>query len=276
MKWRKVFQPWAAAVPNSIAATDSKIYVTNGSNDSLSVIDAKTFQIISTIPLRLCPEFGNVRGHIPFGLVLSPDGKRLYVAEAGINAIAVIDTDTEKLVGRIPTCWFPSKVQISPDGKTLYTASAKGYGAGPNGGKNVVISLGEKGPGEMMKGAVAIIPIPPDTELARLQQQIVTNTVKMEKITVDEKSPDNNPMPPFPNACESPIKHVVYITKENRTFDQVFGELEGANADPSIANYGMNVTIIDSGTKYEHVNIMPNHQRPGPAIQCSRQFLLRF
>ena len=247
--------------PNSIAASDTKVYVTNGSNDSISVIDAKSQKVISTIPLRLCPEFEHLRGHIPFGLTLSPDGKRLYVAEAGINAIAVIDTASEKLIGRIPTCWFPSKVQISPDGKTLYAASAKGYGAGPNGGKNVVISLNETGPGEVMKGTVSIIPIPSDEELAKLQQQVVNNTVKTGKIVIDEKDIANNPMPPFPKAYQSPIQHVVYITKENRTFDQVFGELEGANGDPSIANYGKNVSLTIAGKKVEHINVMPNHQR---------------
>ena len=75
------------------------------------------------------------RGVIPFGLALSPDQKRLYVAESGINAVGVINVSDQKVIGHIPTGWFPSKLKVSKDGKKLIIANAKGYGSGPNGGK---------------------------------------------------------------------------------------------------------------------------------------------
>ncbi len=249
--------------PNSLAATEDRVYVTNGNNDSISVIDAKTFQVISTIPLRLCDELKHLRGHIPFGLVLSPDGRRLYVAEAGINAIAVIDTKTEKLIGRIPTAWFPTKARVSPDGQTLYVANGKGFGAGPNGGRDFQLGPGGTGVGELMKGVIQIIPVPNDDELKKGLRRVVDNTVKIETVTVDENAPDRNPIPPFPGAYESPIKHVVYITKENRTFDQVYGEFPGVKGDPTLADLGRNVTVTNTnlGLRHEKVNVMPNHQR---------------
>ncbi|MEZ4953239.1 MAG: hypothetical protein R2825_06660 [Saprospiraceae bacterium] len=66
---------------------------------------------------------------------MSPDQKRLYVAEAGINAVSVIDAENLEVLGHIPTGWFPSKLKVSPDGKQLIVANAKGFGSGPNGGK---------------------------------------------------------------------------------------------------------------------------------------------
>lgn len=249
--------------PNSLAATETRVYVTNGNNDSITVIDAKSFEVVSHIPLRLCDELKHLRGHIPFGLTLSPDGHRLYVAEAGINAVAVIDTETETLIGRIPTAWFPTKVRISPDGKTLYVANGKGFGAGPNGGKDFQLGPGGTGVGELMKGVIQIIPIPSEDELKKGLQRVVENTVKIESVSVDPAAPDRNPVPPFPGAYESPIKHVVYITKENRTFDQVYGEFPGANGDPTLADLGRDVTVTnaDLGQRHEKVNVMPNHQR---------------
>ncbi len=86
------------------------------------------------------PRVKSFRGIIPFGLAVSPDEKRLYVAESGINAIAVIDIPTLKVLGHIPTGWFPSKVKMTPDGKHLVVANAKGFGSGPNAGPNFDLS----------------------------------------------------------------------------------------------------------------------------------------
>lgn len=73
---------------------------------------------------------------IPFGLAVTPDEKRLFVTEAGINAVGVIDLPTFKVIGHIMTGWFPSKLKITPDGKNIVVTNAKGYGSRPNGRKN--------------------------------------------------------------------------------------------------------------------------------------------
>src|SRR6478736_2974768 len=112
--------------PNSIVATENFVYVSNGNNDNISVIDAKQNKVIESINLKLDDRLGTLRGVIPFGLTLSPDRKRLYVAEAGINAVGVINIDNNKVMGHIPVGWFPSKLRITPDGKQLVVANAKG------------------------------------------------------------------------------------------------------------------------------------------------------
>ncbi|MBC8151998.1 MAG: hypothetical protein H7Z72_03725, partial [Bacteroidetes bacterium] len=129
--------------PNSVVATDQYVFASNGNNDCVSVIDVKTNKVIKNIALSPDARLGNLRGVIPFGLALSPDNNRLYVAESGINAVAVIDVPTLTVVGHLPTGWFPSKLKVSPDNKKLIVANAKGYGSGPNGGKS--FKLGPQG-----------------------------------------------------------------------------------------------------------------------------------
>ena len=153
--------------PNSVVATDQYVFVSNGNNDCVSVIDVKTSKVLKNIALSpdqiVGPDrLGNLRGIIPFGLALSPDQKRLYVAEAGINAVAVIDVPTLAVLGHIPTGWFPSKLKVSPDAKKLIVANAKGYGSGPNGGRT--FQLGPKGSyiGSLMNGTVSVMDIPTD------------------------------------------------------------------------------------------------------------------
>jgi YVTN family beta-propeller protein len=120
--------------PNSVVATEKYVFVSNGNNDCISVIDVQKDTVIQNIYLKPEPRLSRLRGVIPFGLALSPDGKRLYVAESGINAIGVIEVETRKVLGHIPVGWFPAKLQVSRDGKKLIVANAKGFGSGPNGG----------------------------------------------------------------------------------------------------------------------------------------------
>ncbi len=135
-----------------MVATDNYVFVSNGTNDNISVISIEKDTVINTIYLKPEKRIKQFRGVIPFGLALSPDQKRLYVAESGINAIAVIDVESFKVLGHIPTGWFPSKVEVSKDGKNLIVANAKGYGSGPNGGAN--FDQGPEGSyiGSLMKG----------------------------------------------------------------------------------------------------------------------------
>jgi YVTN family beta-propeller protein len=108
------------------------------------------------------------RGVIPFGLDISPDQQRLYVCESGINAVAVIDIPTMKVIGHIPTGWFPAKLKVSKDGKKLIVTSAKGFGSGPNGGPT--FNKMERGSyiGNLMLGTVSIIDIPSDEALGEV------------------------------------------------------------------------------------------------------------
>jgi DNA-binding beta-propeller fold protein YncE len=248
--------------PNSVVATERFVFVSNGSNDSISVLDAESGNRLHDIDLALDPRVSKLRGLIPFGLALAPDGKRLYVAEAGINAVAVVDIAAEppRLLGHIPTAWFPSRVAVSPDGKTLYVANAKGIGSGPNAGPGH--RPGDPtGVGDLMRGYLEIVPLPEtDEELAALTKKVVDNNVRFVPRDEDPR-PEGHPVPPAPKTWKSPIKHVIYVTKENRTYDEVFGALPGGRGDAELCRNGrpIEVTNEDGSRKVQNVLVMPNH-----------------
>jgi YVTN family beta-propeller protein len=242
--------------PNSLVATNDFVFVSNGNNDNISVIDVKENKVVKNIELKVDERLGNLKGVIPFGLALSPDNSRLFIAEAGINAVAVIDVASKKLIGHLPTGWFPSKLKVSPDGKQLIVVNAKGFGSGPNGGKE--FKAGPEGSyiGSLMKGTVSIIDIPADSSLARHTNQVVSNNFSFRKQTANE-----NPIPEFSKQKESPIKYIVFISKENRTYDEVFAQVKHGNGDSTLARFGKNATVVnESGNKkIAHVTVMPNH-----------------
>ena len=250
------------ASPNSLVATDQYVFVSNGNNDCISVIDFEQDTVIKNIFLHPDVRLANFRGVIPFGLAVSPDQQTLYVAESGINAVGVIDIPSLEVKGHIPVGWFPSKLEVTPDGKRLLAANAKGYGSGPNGGRD--FTPGEEGTyiGNLMFGSVTLMDLPNEAKLKELTDQVIQNNFRFSK--VDEKSlaiRGNNPVPLFPKASETPIRHIVFISKENRTYDEVFGQLKGGNGDPSLARYGVNQSFVNrAGTaRVENADVMVNH-----------------
>jgi YVTN family beta-propeller protein len=163
-------------------ATDQYIFVSNGNNDCVSVIDARSNTMLNNIYLKLEPRLGNLRGAIPFGLAISPDQQRLYVAAAGINAVAVVDVPQSRVLGYLPTAWFPAKLAVSNDGKQLMVANAKGYGSGPNGGVNFQPGPEGSNIGKLMKGTVSILDIPGDEQLANFTEKVRNNNYKFFKL----------------------------------------------------------------------------------------------
>jgi YVTN family beta-propeller protein len=262
------------ASPNSLAATSRYVFVSNGTNDNISVIDLGHDTIAREIPLKLHKAVSHFRGVIPFGLAVSPDQKRLYVAESGINAIGVIDIPTMKVMGHIPAGWFPSKLKVSPDGKTLVVSNAKGYGSGPNGGKT--FKEGKEGSyiGNLMKGSVSVMKIPEDKELEQLTQQVIDNNYRIEPYEKVKAERGDNPIPVYGGEKESPIKYLVFISKENRTYDEVFGQLEKGDGDASIARYGHHATFSNrnESVKIEDVTVMPNHLKLASEFAISDNF----
>ncbi len=247
--------------PNSMVATDKYVYVSNGNNDNISVIDAKTDSVVSTIALKLDERLGNLRGVIPFGLAVSPDQKRLYVAEAGINAVGVVDIETQQVLGHIPTGWFPSKLKVTPDGKQLIVSNAKGYGSGPNGGKNFKPAFDHPSAdyiGALMLGTVSVINIPDDAALSELSTKVIVNNFSFEEVPTSD---DKSPIPVYNREKKSPIKYIVFISKENRTYDQVYGQLTSGKGDSSLAVYGANVSFTNrkKTMKVDNATVMPNH-----------------
>ena len=246
--------------PNSLVATDKHVYVSNGSNDSITVINARNGWRQKDIELEFCPAAHGLRGMIPFGLALSPDRQTLYVAEAGINAVGVVRLKDNKVLGHIPTAWFPSKLAVSPDGKHLYVACAKGLGSGPNDGPNHAAG-DSTSIGALMRGYVEVLDLPESQEaLDALTAKTIANNVELYPRARDGRA-EGHPVPPAPKAWKSPIKHVIYITKENRTYDEIFGAWPGGRGDANVCRLGkpIDVSNKDNGRTVKNVVLMPNH-----------------
>ncbi len=257
--------------PNSIVAAGNYIFISNGSNDNIAVLDSRKQKVVTHIKLIPEPLLAGKRGIIPFGLAVSPDEKRVYVAESGINAIGVIDAESLKVLGHIPAGWFPAKLEVSPDGKKLVVANAKGYGSGPNGGRS--FASGPEGSyiGSLMKGTVEIIDIPTPDQLQVYTKQVIDNNFRIDKTSspgFDLRA--ENPIPLFPKQKESPIKHIVFISKENRTYDEVFGQVNCGKGDSTLARFGANVSFTskDKTRSVENATVSPNH------LSLAREFAI--
>jgi len=263
------------ASPNSLVATDDYVFVSNGTNDNVSVISIEKDTVVNTIYLKPDKRMKQFRGVIPFGLALSPDNQRLYVACSGMNAVAVVDTKALRTIGYIPTGWFPAKLKVSHDGKQLIIANAKGFGSGPNGGSAFERTQEGSYIGSLMKGTVQVLDIPSDQELDAYTKQVVSNNFHFEKADSEKFAwRKNNPVPLYPGEKESPIRHIVFISKENRTYDEVFGQLENAKGDPELARYGTGVSFRNSkGTdSVQNADVMVNHLKLARDFAVSDNF----
>jgi len=260
--------------PNSLVATSDYVFASNGNNDNISVIDIREDKIVKEISLKPDKALKQFRGVIPFGLALSPDEKHLFVAEAGINAIGVINLPSFKVAGHIPAGWFPSKLKVTPDGKRIIVANAKGFGSGPNGGKN--FREGAEGTyiGNLMKGTVSIIDIPSAKELKKMTARVLDNNFSREKANDVLKTRKDNPIPLYGGQKESPIKYIVFISKENRTYDEIFGQVEKGEGDATIARYGRNVTFSNNknSMKVENATVMANHLKLAEQFSIADNF----
>ena len=261
--------------PNSLVASDDYVFVTNGTNDNISVISIEKDTIVNTIFIKPDERIKQFRGVIPFGLALSPDNQKLYVACSGINAVAVIDVKKLELTGLIPTGWFPAKLKVSNDGKKLIVTNAKGKGSGPNGGST--FDSGPEGSyiGSLMKGTVQVVDIPTDEQLKKYTEQVVSNNFKFERASSKTfANRKNNPIPLYPGEKPSPIKHIVFISKENRTYDEVFGQMEKGNGEPELARYGKGVTFRNKKktNMVENTDVMVNHLKLAQDFAISDNF----
>lgn len=214
-----------------------RLYVANGNNDSVSVVDTQQGRVLRTD--RIQPFGAAAFGSAPSAVALSPDGARLFVACGGINAVAVLDAATGRLAGLIPTAWYPTSLSLSADGKRLAIGALLGAGSGwrdqPR--QRYVHSY---------RGAVHIVDLPDDAQLRRYTIAVSENN----RLPLGGLAPsDAAPRPgirarAIPERPGEPslIEHVVYIVKENRTYDQVLGALSHGNGDASLVMFGRDVT----------------------------------
>ncbi|ADG05291.1 bifunctional YncE family protein/alkaline phosphatase family protein [Kyrpidia tusciae] len=229
--------------PNALALNPrtGAIYVANSDSDTLSVIDPSRQKVVQTI--SLAPYRGALPGSQPDALTVSPDGRTLYVANAGNNDIAVVDlgngspTARADVKGLIPTGWYPTGVYTADRGNQILVLNAKGLGAGPNTQGQYI--------GNMISGTLSIIDAPNPGELRRYTEQVKRNNQPASGPESGGRpgngSTDRFPIPRFLGQ-DSPIKHVIYVIKENRTYDQVFGDMGKGNSDPSLTEFGEDIT----------------------------------
>jgi len=252
--------------PTGVVATAGTIYVANGNQDSISVIDAVTLTIRAQIPLRV-PALEHLRGILPLGLALDMNNGRLLVAEAGINAIGVVDLTNNRLAAHIPAAWFPTAIAI--DRGKVFIANAKGFGTGPNATRTAPMENSFQG--DRRTGTLSVFDMPLPRLLPLLTQRVYA---------LNGFLPRNQE----PLALPKEIRHVVVIVKENRTYDEVFGAIEHAangpvNGAPELARIGSRGwlwreegSLKGRTTGKSFYNITPNHQELASRYAISDNF----
>jgi DNA-binding beta-propeller fold protein YncE len=224
-----------------VYAPDGRLFVANAGSNSVSAIaDGK---VIETIKTSLNPQ--DPVGSTPNALAVSPDGKFLYVANADNNDVAMISIARKAdsaVLGFIPTGWYPSAIGVTSDGKKLLVATGKGVGSRPTVpvlGKHPNLAPDPSTPfdyvGDILSGHLEIINVPRPQELKAYTQQVFANVPKPEQATTPEDEAEAR-------EAFSHIKHVLYVIRENRTYDQVFGDIGKGNSDPKLVLFGKDIT----------------------------------
>ncbi len=226
------------------------LYVANANSNTVSVIDTAKMKEIEAISTVLHPK--SPAGSTPNAVALSPDEKTLYVANADNNDVAIVDVSkrgASKIKGFIPTGWYPASVRASKNGKQIFVANGKGTAsaANPNGpqplpGKSRAESTKIEYIGSLLKGTISVIDLPNQAKLAQLTKQTYANSPYTDELLQAVRAPKTGTAIPTRVGAASPIKHVIYVIKENRTYDQVLGDMKEGNGDASLCLFGEDVT----------------------------------
>jgi len=216
------------------------VVVTNAGSDTLSVIDTRSDEVVETIWAK--PKPSDLFGASPNALVFHPSGDTLYVANGTQNAIAVFRfrPDESKLLGLIPVGWFPGAIAYDRTNRRLVVANIKGVG--------LTHSLRDSRVGEhnshQYRGTLSLVPVPKARELAALTRRVLENYRYPLLKEAAKPARSNQPPRPVPERVGEPsvFEHVVYIIKENRTYDQVLGDIPEGNGNPSLCIFGDEIT----------------------------------
>lgn len=243
--------------PNELLLTRNGryLFVANANDNSVSVIDTRQRKVLETLNAALYPDAP--AGSTSNGLALSGDEKTLYIANADNNCLAVFDVSNpgfSKSKGFIPTGWYPTNIKVI--GKKIYVSNGKGFSSqanpyGPNPLRKieeVIYQGGDKNKpidvqyiGGLFKGTMSIINEPTEKQLGTYSQAVYHNAPYNKEREMMSKGELNNPIP-MKVGDASPIKHVFYIIKENRTYDQVLGDIKEGNGDTSLVLFGEKIT----------------------------------
>ncbi len=223
------------------------LYVANGNSDDVSLIDTRTARSLGTI--SIAPFHERKIGLAPTAVALTPDGRTLFVALGGINAVAQFDVSggtaaSARLRGLIPTGWYPTSLDISADGTTLAVGTLLGVGSGQGETSGHPGATG--GYVHANRGSVNVIALPGAAQLTAYTTSVAQNNrLTLTGDAARDIAPRRNlaarAVPDRPGE-PSAIQHVVFIVRENRTYDQVLGDLGKGASDPALTMYGRDVT----------------------------------
>ncbi|MCS6952558.1 MAG: alkaline phosphatase family protein [Bryobacterales bacterium] len=238
--------------PSGVLATTDRVYVSNAHNDSVTVLDRRTYEVVGEILLRV-PGLEHLRGVLPAGLAFHEPSGWLLVAEAGINAVGVIDTRSHRVIGHLPAGWFPTRVALDRD--TVFVASAWGHGTGPSGSAREPYR--ETLQGLLQRGTISVFPLPGRDELDGHTARVW----RLNGLTPVKEAPARLP---------AAIRYVVLIVKEDRSFDEILGDVVAAangavRSAPALARFGQRGYLwherraFDARLNLRNVNVTPNH-----------------
>jgi DNA-binding beta-propeller fold protein YncE len=246
LKSNRVVARWATGEhPNEMLLTKSGryLYVANANRNTVTVFDTDKGQAIETLWAALYPSA--LTGSTPNSLALSPDEKLLFVANACNNDVAVFDVSLRgksRSMGFIPVGWYPTSVRVTGDGKYLLVANGKGLTskANPNGptpNKRYTPGSLIEHIGGLMKGTLSVIDLPSREKFAEQLAAYTAAAYRCSPLQQDSSvgapKPENNPVP-FKVGDVGPIKYCIYVIKENRTYDQILGDLPQGNGEPKL------------------------------------------
>lgn len=237
------------SAPTGVAATADAVYVSLAHDDAVVRVSADGTRLEEQTQLSpfTGPEFGSrftdrqgrpLRGVMPSGVAVR-DG-RVYVAEAGIDAVAVLDAGSLRVLEHIPVGWNPTAVALSPDGGTLYVVNTKGKGAGPNGGS------GHKSGDPTYIGSLEL------GSLSAIRLADLPAPEQLTRTVIEGNLAANDQQARLPR-----LEHCFLIIRENRTFDEILGDVPGVNGDASLARYGMDGWAQEDTTA-RHLRVTPN------------------
>ncbi len=231
--------------PNKMTLDSNQryLYVAEDNSDSVGVIDTNTNMLVENIPVTapaglLDSTLSTLKGNDTNSVTLTPDGTKLYVTNGWMNDVAVVGLTgpaPHSVMGLIPTGWYPTSVSFSGDGSYVYVLNYKSPTGRNDGNSSVPDNCGTNCYDlQLIKAGLQIFPVPTTWELDRLTEQVATNNSFKRRA---------NPLDDWTMAAvRQRIQHVIYIIKENRTYDQILGDLPVGNGDPSDTEWGEAVT----------------------------------
>ncbi len=237
-----------------LSADQSMLYVSEDNSDTVAAINTANNSLVAefnvSLPQQASSNPHDYRGANPNSVALSPDGKTLYVTDGGLNAVAVVQLSSvasnSQVIGLIPTGFYPNSVSVSADGKRLFIVNGKSgngpnpdycYQGVPNGGGTTPNCNATNGYDlQLTKAGFQTVKVPKPAELSLLTEQVFRNDhLNLQLAAENEEDAKIAEL-------HKRIKHVIYIIKENRTYDQVLGDLPEGNGDPTLTQFGAAIT----------------------------------